>query len=170
MQTRKEKQELVDKLAQKLKDVKSVVFADYKGLKVSQMKELRRLLRGVETEFKVAKKTLIDLALKKAQVQDVSAKNMTGQIALALSFKDEVSAAKAIDKFSKKNEGLKILGAILDGKFMGEVQAKALAKVPSREQSLGKLVGTLNAPLSGLVSVLGGNLRSLVFVLSQIKH
>jgi len=169
MLTRKEKQELVDKLAQKLKGVKSAVFADYKSLKVSQLKELRRLLKGVETEFKVAKKTLIDLALKKAGVKDVSAKNMSGQIALALSFKDEVSAAKAIDKFSKKNEGLKIVGALLDGKFLDEAQAKALARVPGREQSLGKLVGTLNAPLSGLVSVLGGNLRSLVFVLSVIK-
>lgn len=169
MLTREQKKKLIDKLAEKLKQTKSAVFADYKGLKVSQMKELRRLLKDAEAEFKVAKKTLIDLALKKAGIKETSVKNMSGQIALAFDFKDGVSAAKTIDKFAKKNEGLKILGAILEGKFLGEGDAKALAKVPSREQSLARLVGVLNAPLSGFVSVLGGNLRNLVFVLSHIK-
>jgi len=170
MLTRKQKQELIEKLSEKIKTVKSVIFADYKGLKVLQLKELRRKLKESQAELKVAKKTLIDLALQKAGVKDAVSKTMSGQISLVFGSKDEVSAAKVVHSFSKKNEGLKILGAILDGKFLDQPQAMALAKVPSREQSLAHLVGAINAPLQNFVSVLQGNLRSLVFVLSQINH
>jgi large subunit ribosomal protein L10 len=169
MLTRKQKQELIEKLTQKVRDSKSIIFADYKGLKVSELKELRRKLKESQAEFKVAKKTLIDLALKEAGIKEAVSKKMEGQISLVFGSKDEVSAAKILQNFSKKNEGLKILGAILDGKFLDQPQAMALAKVPSREQSLAQLVWTINAPLQGFVSVLGGNLRSLVFVLSNIK-
>ncbi len=169
MLTRKQKEELIKKLSEKLKIVKSVIFADYRGLKVAQLKELRRKLKGSHVELKVAKKTLIDLALKDADIKNASAKNLNGQIALAFSFDDEISGAKILHEYARKNESLKILGGILEGKFLEQTQAVALAKVPSREQSLGHLLGALNAPISGLVSVLGGNLRSLVFVLSQIK-
>jgi large subunit ribosomal protein L10 len=169
MLTRKQKQELVENLTDKLKRVKSVIFADYKGLKVAQLKELRRKLKGLRVELKVAKKTLIDLALKDADIKNASTKNLNGQIAIAFSFDDEVSGAKILHEYGRKNEGLKILGGILEGKFLEQDQARALAKVSSREQSLSHLLGALNAPISGLVSVLGGNLRSLVFVLSQIN-
>lgn len=169
MLTRKQKQELIEKLSEKLKIAKSVVFADYKGLKVAQLKELRRKLKGSRVELKVAKKTLIDLALKEAGIKDVSSKSLDGQVALAFSFNDEISAPKLLNEFSRKNVSLKILGAILEGKFLEQAQAMVLAKIPSREQSLSQLVNVLNAPVSGLVSVLQGNLRGLVFVLSQKK-
>jgi large subunit ribosomal protein L10 len=170
MLTKKQKQELIDKLGEKIKTAKAVIFADYKGLKVVQLRELRRKLKASQGELKVAKKTLIDLALQKANIKDASSKDMSGQISLVFGQKDEVSSAKILHDFSKKNEGLKILGAILEGKFLDESQAVSLAKVPAREQSLAQLAGTLNAPLQNLVSVFGGNIRGLVFVLSQIKH
>lgn len=170
MLTRKQKQEIVDKLSQKIKTVKSVVFADYKGLTVSDIKDLRRKLKSSQVELKVAKKTLIDLALKKADISEVSAKKMDGQIAVALGAKDEISAAKILSDFARKNENLKILGAILEGRFLERPQAIALAALPPKEQSLARLAGVINAPISGFVSVLNGNLRNLVFVLSQIKR
>lgn len=169
MLTRKQKQELIDKLAEKFAAAKSTVFADYKTLTVAQMKELRRKLKEAGAEFKVAKKTLFDLAIGKANLENISTKKMEGQIAAAFGQADEVSAAKTIGAFAKKNEGLKILGAILEGKFLDKSEAIALSKVPNKEQSLAKLVGTLNAPLANFVSVLQGNLRGLVYVLSQIK-
>lgn len=169
MLTRKQKQELIEKLTEKIKTVKSVIFANYKGLKVSELKELRRKLKESQAQLLVAKKTLIDLALKGTGIKDAVSKKMEGQVSLVFGLKDEVSAAKILQNFSKKNEGLKILGAILGGKFLGQTEAVSLAKVPSREQSLAQLVRTINAPLPGFVSVIGGNLRNLVFVLSQIK-
>jgi len=157
MLTRKQKQELIENLSDKFGEAKSSVFADYRSLSVAQMKELRRKLKAVGAEFKVAKKTLFDLAVKKAKLDNVSTKKMDGQIAVAFGL-DEVSAAKALGDFAKKNEGLKILGAILEGKFLEKNAAVALAKVPTREQSLAMLIGALQ-----------GNLRSLVYVLSEIK-
>ncbi|MBI4709389.1 MAG: 50S ribosomal protein L10 [Candidatus Portnoybacteria bacterium] len=170
MLTREQKKQLISDLSDKLKKIKSAVFVDYQGLKVSQLKELRGKLRTAEAELKVAKKTLIDLALKEAGMPGMTSKNLAGQIALAFDFKDEVSAAKVLNDFSKKNESLKILGAILEGKFLEKEEALALARIPSREQSLANLVGSINAPLQGIASVLQANLRNFVFALSQIKH
>lgn len=170
MLSRQQKQQIIEQLSEKLKAVKSAIFVDYKGLKVSELKDLRKKLKPLESELKVVKKTLIDLAIKKAGFENISSKNLVGQIGLALGYKDEVSAAKTLHNFSKKNENLKILGAILEGKFLEQNEAIALAKVPTREQSLAQLIGTIKAPISGLALVLSGNMRKLVFVLSQIKN
>jgi len=169
MLNRQQKGKIIDELSEKLKKVKSVVFVDYKGLTVFQLHELRAKLKEVETEFKIAKKTLIDLALKKNSYKDISSKKMSGQIALVLNQKDEISAAKILDNFSKKEKNLKILGAILDGNFLNQEEALHLARVPSAGESLTKLVSLLNSPISGFVSVLNGNIRNLIFVLSQVK-
>ena len=169
MITRKQKEKIIEEVAKKLKKIKSAVFVDYKGLRVPQIEGLRRKLKEEGAELKVAKKTLIDLALKKADFEDISIKQLSGQIALALSEKDEISSAKILADFAKKNEGPKILGAILEGKFLNQEQALALSKVPSREQSLAALVGALNAPIANFVGVLRRNLRNLVYILGQIK-
>ncbi len=169
MFTRTQKQEIIEKLAEKLQNIKSAVFVDYRGLKVSQLKELRRKLKAEQGELKVAKKTLIDLSLKKAGFNDISPKSLLGQIALVFSNKDEISAAKILDQFSRQNKNLIILGVIFEGKLLGQKEALALARVPSKEQSLAGLVGTLNAPIANCVYILRANLRNLVFVLSQIK-
>ncbi len=158
MLNKKQKQDLIENLSKKFTDAKSSVFADYRTLNVARLKELRRKLKEIGAEFKVAKKTLLDLAMKKAKLENISTRQMDGQIAVAFGLSDEVSAAKTLGNFAKKNEGLKILGAILEGRFLEKSEALALSKVPSREQSLGMLVG-----------VLQGNLRSLVYILSEIK-
>lgn len=169
MLNKKQKQELVQNIEEKIKGAKAVVFADYKGLKMADLKELRSKLKGVKGTFKVVKKTLIDLALKSTEMGETKAKKMQGQMALAFSDQDEVAAAKILSDFAKKNDNLKILGGILEGKFLDESQTKALAKIPGKEQLLANLVGSIASPISGFVSVLQGNLRGLVFVLSQIK-
>ena len=101
MLTRKQKQEVIDKLAEKFTQAKSAVFVDYKTITVSQMKALRRKLKEAGAELKVAKKTLFDLAMKKAKLENVSAKKMEGQIAVAFGHQDEVSAAKTLGNFAK---------------------------------------------------------------------
>lgn len=169
MLTRKNKKEIIDNIAKKLEDIKSAVFVDFKGLSVSQLKSLRRELKKSHSELKVSKKTLIDLAFKQSGLPDISTKKMPGQVAIAFGFGDEVSTAKSLALFAKKNENLKIIGAFLDGKILGQSQAMALSKTPSKEQSLSRMIGAINAPLTNLVSVLGANMRNFVFVLSQIK-
>ncbi len=167
MQTKQQKEELIRELAQKLKGSKAIVFSDYKGLQVKDLTALRKELREAGVELKVLKKTLINLALKDAGIE-ADVKKMEGQIAIAVSSQDEVAAAKIIAKAAKANENLKIVGGILGIKELSAAEVNALAKLPSKEELLAKFVGTINAPVSGFVNVLAGNLRSLVNVLKAV--
>ncbi len=166
-QTKQQKEALVKNLAEKLKTSKAVVFSDYKGLQVKDMTVLRRELRASGVELQVLKKTLISLALKDAGIE-MDVKKLEGQIAVAVSAGDEVAAAKIIAKAAKANENLKIVGGILGVKELAAEEVNALAKLPGKEELLAKLVGTLNAPISGFANVLAGNLRGLVQVLKAI--
>ncbi|MFA5993328.1 MAG: 50S ribosomal protein L10 [Parcubacteria group bacterium] len=166
-QTKQQKEVIVKDLAEKLKNSKAVVFSDYKGLKVKDMTILRRDLRAEGVDLSVVKKTLINIALQDAGIEmDISA--LEGQIAIAVSEKDEVAAAKIIAKLAKVNQNLKIVGGILGVKELTAEEVNALAKLPSKEELLAKLVGTLNAPVSGFVNVLAGNLRGLMTALQAI--
>lgn len=166
MLTREQKKELVKNLAQKIKDAKSVVFVDYKGLKVKNITDLKKELKNNKSDFKVVKKTLISRALKNAGLKlDVT--DMEGQVALVVSG-DETSGARVIYNFGKGNKNLKILKGMLDAKEMNMEEMETLAKIPSKEELLGKLVGTINAPVSGFVNVLAGNIRGLVQAIKGI--
>ena len=166
-QTKQQKDVIVKELAEKLKGSKAVVFSDYKGLKVKDMTLLRKELRAEGVSLNVVKKTLMDLALKDAGIE-VDVKALEGQIAIAVSEKDEVAAAKIIAKLAKANENLKIVGGVLGTKELTVEEVNALAKLPSKEELLSKLVGTLNAPISGFVNVLAGNMRGFVTALQAI--
>lgn len=169
MQTKEQKKSIVKDLAEKLKNSKAVVFSDYKGLAVKDMMALRGELRKEGIDLKVAKKTLINLALKDAGLE-IDARKFEGQVALAISSQDEVAAAKIIAKTAKANENLKIIGGILGTKELSMEETKALSAIPGKQELLAKLVGTLNAPVSGFVNVLVGNLRGLVQVLKAVAE
>jgi len=169
MQTKKQKEEIVKDIASKAKEAKAVVFSDFKGVKVKDLTALKKELRKEGVDFKVAKKTLINIAFKEAGIE-INTKEMEGQVAVSISSNDEVAAAKIIEKFAKTNKNLKILGGVLESKLMSIEQVKALAKLPSKEELLGKLVGTIQAPISGFVNVCAGNLRGLVQVLKGISE
>ncbi len=169
MITKEQKKQIVKDLADKAKVAKSIVFVDYKGMQVKDVTELKKQLREAGVEYLVSRKTLINLALKNAGVE-ANVRELEGQVAVSFSNEDEVVAAKIIDKFAKTNEHLKMLGGVLGTQVMNESEVKALAKVPSKEELLSKLVGSLKSPISGFVNVMGGNLRGLVQVLNAIKE
>ncbi len=166
--TRKQKEESVASLTEKLRKMRSVIFANYEGLSVKDIEELRRELKITGVDYIVAKKTLLGLAAKSAGL-NISPKSIPGNFAAAISYLDEVSAAKVISKFAKTHETLKIVGGVLEGEMISASVAVALSQVPSKQELLGRLVGTLNAPVSGLVNVLAGNLRGLLTVMTAIK-
>ena len=167
MQTKEQKKQLVKDLAEKIKSSKATVFSDFKGLSVKDMTALRSELREKGIEMQVLKKTLISIALKDAGVE-LDASKMEGQIAVAVASEDEVEAAKIIAKAAKANENLKIVGGLLGKDILSQEEVMNLSKLPSKEELLAKLVGTLNAPVSGFVNVLAGNLRGLVQVLKAV--
>ena len=166
--TRDEKTQIVADLTKTFKEMKSAVFADFKGLKVKDITELRRLCHVNKISYGVAKKTLIRLAAKNAGL-DFNPDSMDGSYAMACGLEDEVAPAKMLADFAKKHEALKILGGILEGKTVDKGVIGFLAKLPSKPELLAKLIGSLQSPISGLVNVLVGNLRGLVQVLNAYQ-
>jgi large subunit ribosomal protein L10 len=166
--TKQKKREIIKELADKLDRQKSAVFADFSGLKVKDLTDLKNKLRQKGAEFKVAKKTLMNLALKQKGI-DADTKTMAGEIAVAMGYDDEVSAAKELYQFSKTNQNIKILGGLLENKLIDAAQVLSLAQLPSKLELLARLTGSLAAPSRNFAGVLQGNLRGLVQVLSQIQ-
>ncbi len=167
-----QKQEIFRSLTEKIKKSKSVIFVGFNALGVKDNEELRTKLRTENGEYYVAKKTLINLALEDNKI-DINVRDFEGKVAIIFSYEDEVAPAKIIGTFRQnKEQGKKIffLGGILDGKLLSKEEVEALSKLPSKSELYAKLVGSINAPISGFVNVLAGNLRGLVTVLKAIEE
>lgn len=166
--TRSEKEKTVTTLAEKLGKMRSVIFANYEGLTVAEIQDLRKELKKEGVDYSVVKKTLLKIALKEAG-KDIDPKTISGNFGTAISYEDEVAPARIMASFAKKHEALKMVAGILEDRLIPAEKVNALAKLPSKQELLAKLVGSINAPISGFVNVLAGNLRGLVNVLNAIK-
>ena len=164
--SRAKKEEIVENLKEKLSKAKTVVFARYKGLTVKDLTDLRNQLKEAEGEGWVVKNTLTKIALGKKS--DVPSKILKGQTALFFSYEDELASPKIVYKFAKDKENLKIKGGIFENKFIEANEVLKLAQIPSRDELLGKIVGSLNAPVNGFVGALRGNLLNLIYTLKAI--
>ena len=152
--TRQQKEEILKGLIDQFSKAKSVVFAEYKSIGVHPMSDLRRRLRKANAECKVGKKTLMRLAAKEAKFEGLNDDMMKGTVAAAFVYGEDFAAFKALYNFSKENDKLKILGGVIGGKVVGFDEIKQLALVPTREESLAKMLGSLMSPLSGFVRLL----------------
>ena len=164
-----QKQEILRDLDNKIKKSTSIVFATFDGLGVKENEELRQNLKKENGEYYVSKKTLLDLAFKNEKVADLDIKSFPGKVAAVFAYEDQVSPVKAVFNFKKANEGkIAFVGGVLDGRFISKEEVDNLATLPSKDELYAKLVGSINAPVSGFVHVLAGNLRGLVTVLQSI--
>lgn len=168
--TRAQKAEIVSNIANQFRGMKAAVFTSVAGYTMEDADKLRAKGREVGVKSFVAKKTLLERALKEAGVE-VDISGLDGSILTSVGSTDEVSGAKLIAAFLKerKDNPMKMVGGILEGKLMDAASVNTLAKLPGKQELLGQLVWTLNAPVSGFVNVLAGNLRGLVTVLGAIK-
>ncbi|SMB88793.1 LSU ribosomal protein L10P [Thermanaeromonas toyohensis ToBE] len=157
-------QEIKNKLGQSIVSI----LVDYRGLNVAEMTGLRRQLRAAGVEFKVVKNTLTRIASRELGLTELEP-YLEGPTAIAFSSQDPVAPAKILSNMAKTNEHLKLKAGVLQGKVIGLDQIKALAELPPREELLGKVVGSLQAPLYGLVGVLSGPIRKLVYALEAIR-
>ncbi|WP_090738080.1 50S ribosomal protein L10 [Paenibacillus sp. Mc5Re-14] len=140
------KQEAVEVVAAKLRESVTTVVADYRGLNVAQVTELRKQLREAGIEFQVLKNTLLRRATAAAGLTELDAV-LTGPTAIAFGKDDAVSAAKILNDFAKKNNALELKGAVVEGRVIGVEEIKALAELPSREGLLSMLLSVLQAPM-----------------------
>ncbi len=167
--TKQQKTETLQTLESGLKAAKSAVFANFQGLTVADMEDLRKECRKENIKVLVAKKTLVKRAFDMLGLTGADPKSFQGGVATFLG-SDEVAPAKIVNTFAKTHEVTAIFGGMLEGKYVDAQMVKSLAVLPGKQELLSKLVGTLNAPVSGLVNVLSGNLRNLVGVLNNIKN
>lgn len=140
------KQEAVQVVTAKLRESASTVVADYRGLNVAQVTELRKQLREAGIEFQVLKNTLVRRATAEAGLTDLD-QVLTGPTAIAFSAEDAVAPAKILSDFAKKNDALKVKGGVVEGQVVSTEQIKALADLPSREGLLSMLLSVLQAPM-----------------------
>lgn len=166
--TKAQKEKVINDLKEKIERQKAIVFTVITGLKVKDLANLRKDMKKKDCELKVAKKTLISSAFKQNKIE-VDAKKLEGEIALGFGYKDEVLPFKTLYEFSKGNENLKILGGLIGNELLGKEKAIELGQLPTKEELLSRLVGSVSAPISGLVNVLQGNIKGLVCALSAIS-
>lgn len=167
------KQAVVAQLKKQLESAKGVVLTSYKGLTVAQDTELRRELREAGVSYHVVKNTMLRIAAKEAGIEGIE-EHLEGTTAFAFSTEDAVAPAKVICGFIKKNkledaEVLTVKVGMVEGKVIGVDEVKALAALPSREELIAKLLGSMNAPISNTVNVLQGVIRNAVYVLDAIR-
>ncbi len=168
--TKQQKEEIVKKITDRLSGAASVIFVNFDGLNVQETTELRSILREEGIEYTVAKRTLLQLALEKADLKGIDISALPGGLGAAFGKEDEVLPAKLLYTFGKKHEALKLIGGIYQDKFIGAEEALALAQLPGKEELKAKLVWLVNYPVSGFVNVLAGSMRQLVYALQAIKE
>jgi large subunit ribosomal protein L10 len=142
----KEKQQVVEVVTEKLKTSASTIVADYRGLNVADITELRKQLREAGIEYSVIKNTLLRRASEGAELAGLE-EYLTGPTAVAFSKEDPVAAAKILVDFAKKNENLEVKGGVVDGQVFNQAQIKELASLPSKDGMLSMLLSVLQAPV-----------------------
>ena len=168
--TKIQKKKIIEDLKEKLSKQKSVVFVDFSGLNSKEIFDLRNKLKKADGLLKVAKKTLLEIAFKKSKIPIwEKIKEIPGQLALILGFKEGYEFSKIAYEFSQENKNLKILGGFFENDLKDAEEVITLAKLPSREELLANLVGSIAAPISNFNNILKANIKGLIYIIKQIK-
>ena len=153
MITKQQKSEIIDNIKKDVKKSSIVMFANFHGLNVKLVSELRKLLRQVGAKYFVTRKTLVKKALEASSFEG-EMPVMEGETAMVYADGDPLSSASALNGFAKKNKFLKILGGIFESRYIGADRVIALASIPSREVLLSQILNIISSPKRGLVVAL----------------
>ncbi len=168
MITKDMKNRMLEEVTRELKNAELVIVTDYRGLNVKAITDLRGRLRSQDCLYRITKNTLNRLACKAAGVGQLEP-FFEGPTAIAYSKADPVAAAKVFSDFAKENNALIIKGGMLTGQVLDENAIRALGEIPPREVLLARVVGGFQSPISGLVNVLQGTLRRLVYTVDAVR-
>src|SRR5712691_2394560 len=164
--TRAEKEAKVKELTERFKISQGALFTDFRGLTVKDVTDLRRSLRGANTTFAVVKNTLTRLAAKQAGLEEV-VPLLDGPTVIAFIAGDPVAGAKSVLEVAKRYPTLEVKGAIIDHRVFGAEDARALATIETREVSLAKVAGMLQAPLARMAYLLQAPLQRIAYALAE---
>lgn len=162
--SRDKKQTLVAELTELLTNAKATAFAQYAGLSVSDLQDLRKVAREAGVTIKVVKNRLVRVAFDQIDTyKDTDTKTLTGQLIYAISSEDEVAPAQILNTFSKDHPSLELAGGISgEGAVLSAEEVKALAGLPSKNQLIAEVVAQLLSPVHDTVNALSGNLHGLL--------
>lgn len=166
---RKEKEREVEVLSERLKKAKALIFTDFKQLKVAEMTLLRSELRKTNSRLKVIKNRLARMVLEKEGLKDLEG-YVDGPTAVASSESDPASVAKVLVEFAKEHEFLKLRGGFAEGRKLTVKEIDTLAKLPSRDVLISKMLASMNAPATNLALVLAALPQKLVRAINAIKE
>jgi large subunit ribosomal protein L10 len=152
---RPEKIAQVEAITAHLQSALSIVLADYQGMTVEQMTNFRVKCREKNVVCRVVKNRLAKIAADQAGIT-VLQEHLTGPIAMIMGSESQVDPAKIAVEFAKTVEALEIRGGMVDGEYLDAAQVVALSKVPSRDELYAKMMGSINAPLTGVVGTING--------------
>mgnify|MGYP000091069296 CR=1 FL=1 len=169
MSAREEKVQIVEELKDKLGNASGAIFVDYRGLTVEEVTNLRKAFREANIEYKVYKNTLIEIAAKEIGLDGIIP-FLAGPTAIAFGMKDPVTPAKILTDNIQKLKKMEIKGGVVEGKVIDAKGVDALSKLPTREELIAKMLGSMNAPIANLVGVLSGPMRAFVYALNAIKE
>ena len=162
--TRDKKQALVAKMNEAFSGVKAVAFAQYTGLSVADVQELRKLARESGVQIVVVKNRLVRVAMSEVKTfKDTDTSSLEGQLLYAFSNEDEVAPSKVLDTFAKTHPALELQGGFSgEGLAQSQDDVKALAGLPSKQQLIADVVATLLSPVHDVTGALSGNLHALL--------
>ncbi|NLJ73413.1 MAG: 50S ribosomal protein L10 [Firmicutes bacterium] len=166
---RPEKVAMVQEIQERLAKSQGAVLTDYRGLNAAEVTELRKRLRDAGVEYKVLKNTLTILAAQELEL-DGLIPLLEGPTAIAFGYDDPVAPAKIISEFAKTNKNLEVKGGLLEGNILDPAGVQDLAELPSREVLLSMVARGMQGPIAGLVNVLQGNIRNLVYALDAVRQ
>lgn len=148
-----QKKPVVAEISEHIQDAASIVLVNYRGLTVDQDTRLRKLLREEGIVYKVYKNTMMNFAFNGTPCEALQ-KHLEGPNAVAISKTDATASARIISKFAKEAPALELIAGVVEGNYYDSKAMQALANVPSREELLGKLLGSIQSPISNLARVL----------------
>ncbi len=166
---RNEKNKIIEEIKEKVSRANGMYLADFTRITVEQVNELRREFYKAGIEYRVVKNTLVRKALEAVTGYDKVYPKLTGPTAIAFGYNDPIVPAKILKKFSEKNQNLKVKACIIEKQFYEGTELNNIASMPSHSEIIASILGSIDAPASGLVGVISAVMRDLVSVLDAIE-
>lgn len=162
--------ELLKNVQDKVAKSKSILFSDFKGVSARDLTSFREDIKSKGGEVFVSKNTLLKIALKDMEGNEKASESLTGQTIAVVAYEDPISTIKSFFDLSKKIENLKAKCGFFDNKFVDEKSLAEISKLPSKEELIGRLIGSMNSPVYKFVNTLNQSKSKIVYVLNSIAN
>jgi large subunit ribosomal protein L10 len=166
---RSEKEQIVAEVKDMIQRAKGMYFADFTGITVEQVTELRREFRKSNVDYRVVKNTLARKALESTAAYDNVVLKLVGHTAIAFGYDDPIAPAKIIKKFRDKHKKLAVKVCVIENQVFEGTQLEQIAQLPSRPELIAGILGSIQSPISGVVGVISAVMRDLVSVIDAIE-